>query len=195
VTSSSDVSPDVFTAEEQRDLTERLRELTRAIHAGELADRPLDLGLIRDLHGALFQDVRSHAGRHRRPGQGSERIVFGPHRSSHSRDVETELEAIFAKVRKRERALEDAEGAAFVETALSLAVWAHAEIVRIHPFEDGNGRVSRLCAGHLLVRHGLRPVAIEAVKQEYTEALNHYFVRGDLTPLVDLYLQLAPVGR
>jgi hypothetical protein len=41
----------------------------------------------------------------------------------------------------------------------------------------------------------LRPVAIEAVKQEYTEALNHYFVTSDLDPLVDLYLRLSPVGR
>jgi Fic family protein len=78
--------------------------------------------------------------------------------------------------------------------AVRVAVWAHAEIIRVHPFEDGNGR-SRLCANHLLVQLGLRPVAIEAVKQEYTEALNHYYVAGELEPLLDLYLQLYPVGR
>lgn len=72
-------------------------------------------------------------------------------------------------------------------------MWLHAEIVRIHPFEDGNGRTSRLIANHILVRHGLLPVAIEAVKQEYTDALNLYFREKDLQPLTDLYVSLYPL--
>jgi hypothetical protein len=40
---------------------------------------------------------------------------------------------------------------------LQQATLALARIVEILPFEDGNGRVSRLAASHLLVRGGLRP--------------------------------------
>ena len=68
------------------------------------------------------------------------------------------------------------------------------DLLVVHPFEDGNGRTSRLCAAHLLVRLGLRPVAIEAVKQEYTEALNHYYTARDIEPLVDLYVRLYPLA-
>lgn len=184
-----------YSVDERRELTERLQVITEALHAGGRKDRPLDLRLLQDLHFQLFEGVRSHAGKHRRTGQGSERVVFGPHRSTHSRDVERELSGVFRELERRERALADECDEGVVLEGTRLAVWVHAAVVRIHPFEDGNGRVSRLCATHILVRHGLRPVAIEAVKQEYTEALNHYFVTSDLDPLVDLYLRLSPVGR
>ena len=42
----------------------------------------------------------------------------------------------------------------------------------------------------VLVGLGLPPIAVEAVKQEYNEALNHYFRSKDLGILVDLMLQL-----
>ena len=71
----------------------------------------------------------------------------------------------------------------------------HADIVRIHPFEDGNGRTSRLCLAHVLVQCGLEIIPIEAVRQEYTEALNHYYNERDLEPLVDLYIRLYPIDR
>ena len=39
---------------------------------------------------------------------------------------------------------------------------ALARLVEILPFEDGNGRVSRLAASHLMVRGGLRPPILAA---------------------------------
>lgn len=72
---------------------------------------------------------------------------------------------------------------------MNLAVWAHAELIRIHPFEDGNGRSSRAMMSWILVRLGLRPVAFEMPKQEYLLCLNVYFTQGDLMPLIDLVLR------
>jgi len=43
----------------------------------------------------------------------------------------------------------------------------------------------------VLVGLGLLPIAVEAVKQEYNEALNHYFRSKELELLVDLMLQLT----
>ena len=63
--------------------------------------------------------------------------------------------------------------------------------MEIHPFVDGNGRVSRLLLAFVLVRLGLRPVPIEVPKQEYYAVMNHFFDRGDFQPLLDLYLRLA----
>ena len=73
------------------------------------------------------------------------------------------------------------------------AAWAHAEIIRIHPFEDGNGRSSRLVMTHVLVSLGLRPIPVDACKQEYNDALNAYFRTGELQTLVDLLLRLYPL--
>jgi fido (protein-threonine AMPylation protein) len=181
-----------YTPEEQRILTDQLLAITTALHAGELRHRSLNLSLLRDLHAGLFQGIRGHAGRIRDRGYGTERLTFGPHRSSHRDKVREELEALFRQADARMSALNPGDEAFELE-AVRLAVWTHAEIIRVHPFEDGNGRTSRLCAGHQLVRLGLRPVAMEAVKQEYTEALNRYYERGDLEPLVDLYVSLYPI--
>lgn len=41
---------------------------------------------------------------------------------------------------------------------VALAAWAHCEFVRIHPFQNGNGRIARLLLNALLVRGGYNPV-------------------------------------
>jgi Fic family protein len=41
--------------------------------------------------------------------------------------------------------------------AVDLAVWAHMEVVRIHPFWDGNGRTARLLMNVIIMRHVTRP--------------------------------------
>jgi fido (protein-threonine AMPylation protein) len=184
-----------FTLEEMGRLTVQLEAIVRRVHAGEFRERPLTLSLLCDFHHAVFHGVRDHAGHIRRRGFGAEHLTFGPHRSTHRNDVERELEAIFTRAARDLRAVVGQDDDEYDLRAIELAVTTHADIIRVHPFEDGNGRSSRLCASHLLVALGLHPVAIEAVKQEYTEALNHYFVTKDRGPLVDLFVRLYPVGR
>ncbi|MDQ6926872.1 MAG: Fic family protein [Candidatus Eremiobacteraeota bacterium] len=67
------------------------------------------------------------------------------------------------------------------------------EVIGIHPFEGGNGRSTRLLTDWLLIRLGLRPIPIEAVKGGYTACLNLYFRTRDLQPLVDLLIGLYPL--
>ncbi len=76
--------------------------------------------------------------------------------------------------------------------AFHLAAWSHAELIRIHPFEDGNGRCGRLLMDWVLIRLGLRPVPVEVVKAEYLACLNEYFLTKDLQPLIDLLLRIYP---
>lgn len=45
-----------------------------------------------------------------------------------------------------------------VEEALRLAAEVHGEWVRIHPFCNGNGRMSRLWCNWVLIRYGIRPL-------------------------------------
>lgn len=101
------------------------------------------------------------------------------------------LAAVLEEVRRAIASFDDNQDAIRYEaTAVKLAVWAHAELVRIHLFEDGNGRISRLVMNLILVRVGLRPIVVEIPKQEYRECLNHYFRTDEISPLVDLMLGL-----
>jgi Fic family protein len=66
----------------------------------------------------------------------------------------------------------------------------HKEIVAIHPFGDGNGRVARLAMNALLVQHGYMPVQIHPViRQEYIDSLRHAQTQGDDADFVELVLR------
>lgn len=53
------------------------------------------------------------------------------------------------------------------------AAMVHYKLVRIHPFGDGNGRVSRLVMNYVLTRCGYPPVIVKSAdKENYLNALN-----------------------
>lgn len=64
------------------------------------------------------------------------------------------------------------------------AALALARIVEILPFEDGNGRVSRLAASHLMVRGGLRPPILVGGDAARLRAAFEAAFRFDTGPLV-----------
>lgn len=64
---------------------------------------------------------------------------------------------------------------------IELASYVHAEFVRIHPFQDGNGRTARLLLNFMLMKAGYQPVIIEAKDRPiYYESLNDYAAAGNL---------------
>ena len=75
---------------------------------------------------------------------------------------------------------------------IELAAWTHAEFVKIHPFQDGNGRTSRLIMNYQLMANGLPAISIAKENRlDYFKTLEDYAVEGDLAPFADMIAALA----
>jgi fido (protein-threonine AMPylation protein) len=77
---------------------------------------------------------------------------------------------------------------------LAQAALALARIVEILPFEDGNGRISRLAASHLMVRGGMRPPILVGGDAKRLEAALRAAFRFETEPLVLLLDEASQRG-
>ena len=76
--------------------------------------------------------------------------------------------------------------------SIDLAAYTHAEFVRIHPFEDGNGRTARLIINYQLMISGFLPISIRKEDRlQCFETLEQYVAAGNLQPFSDLITDLG----
>lgn len=69
---------------------------------------------------------------------------------------------------------------------LAVAALFHYRFIRIHPFDDGNGRISRIMMNLILMKHGYPPAIVRADKKEdYYRALRQAD-GGDVEKFIDL---------
>lgn len=74
---------------------------------------------------------------------------------------------------------------------IEIATWTHAEFVRIHPFQDGNGRTSRLIMNYQLMSYGFLPISIAKENRlDYYNALDKYAAHGILDDFTKIIAEL-----
>jgi Fic family protein len=89
---------------------------------------------------------------------------------------------------------------------IAFAALLHYNFVRIHPFDDGNGRVSRLLMNYVLLKNDLPPVIIKSAdKTNYLAALNNAdtgdmdsfvgYVANELVWSLELIIKGAQTGN
>jgi Fic family protein len=80
------------------------------------------------------------------------------------------------------------------ENPIVRAAWLHHRFVRIHPFEDGNGRVARCLTLLGLLRCDLAPIVVDRRERDrYLRCLDQAN-EGELRPLVRFFAELEIVG-
>lgn len=133
------------------------------------------------LHEMLFSGIWTWAGALRRTGLN---IGVDPH------TISTELHTAFGNL--------GYQASEMLLTARQLGVAVHAELVRIHPFSDGNGRVTRLMADLVFAAAQHRPHAQEydwdLDKTEYIRLLRAYDLNRDPMPLSE-FISVRTLGE
>lgn len=120
------------------------------------------------LHRMVFVEVfPDFAGRYRGPSPNyiAYNVTFGNRRGFPHDDVPSAMEALGRDatnlIQQLDELQPDTEADEFRLEVLKAAAYVHCQFVEIHPFVNGNGRISRLCINYFLRRYGLPLIAIQ----------------------------------
>ena len=80
-------------------------------------------------------------------------------------------------------------------SSIQLSSLFHYRYIRIHPFEDGNGRMARLLVNYILCKHGYPMIVVKSTdKNQYLSALNQCDVAVGLIPSDGANAQLNQIN-
>ena len=144
--------------------------------------RLIDVDLIAGFHRILFEGVwPEFAGRLRGSGSGyvHRNVHFANYRGTYADDVPDQVERLASFIRGPIQDLDARMGylsPEYVdESVRNIAARLHCDLVRIHPFVNGNGRTARACVNYIAVRYGFRFIRWgERPRGEYIDATSTY---------------------
>lgn len=143
---------------------------------------------VRAFHELIFREAwPDQAGRYRGPGVDIDAFPGGDLPSHHSA-VQGEMLLYGRELRER-----TSDEAITPVEEVSLAIWAHMELVRIHPFQEGNGRTARLVMATIMMRHITGPTRPLVIPEEYRDrylAAVRSSRAGNDDPFLDLIVAL-----
>ena len=167
---------------EQRILAAARTRLLEDVDTARLSlDDILTTSFLVHLHEMLFSGIWTWAGALRRTGLN---IGVDPH------TISTELHTAFGNL--------GYQASEMVLPARELGIATHAELVRIHPFSDGNGRVTRLMADLVFAAAQHHPHAQEydwdLDKTKYNRLLRAYDLNRGPVPLSE-FISVRTLGE
>lgn len=148
---------------------------------------PLEVRHLKEAHKIIFLKAKQPAiaGRYRRDNPELRRIDGSPLHLAHWRDVSRLMMELDMKLRAATAALRLPKTEEDYATIVGIAARLSHRLALIHPFENGNGRLSRLLANAVLRRAGLPEIALKVDKRRYLRAMRRAD-DGDFVPLKDL---------
>lgn len=168
---------------ESREPSLKEKEISGVWEAIQLADRtardkksPIGEDLVLGLHSKVMKHFpRSNPGQYRRRQVAISGAVLLP---PEWKLVPREMKNFGYQLDDRAASLDSSLGG--IEKVVEAAAWAHFQISRIHPFEDGNGRVARLVADTISKRAGLYYITDWAANiDRYLDSLKRVSTTGD----------------
>lgn len=77
---------------------------------------------------------------------------------------------------------------------IELAAMFHYRYIRIHPFEDGNGRISRLIVNYILAKHGYPMIVVKSDdKTNYLTALHQCDIAVGSVPAIGAVAEIEQI--
>lgn len=160
-------------------------------------NRPLSIGFIKDLHSLVTRNQEYAEGRDQFGTKTKIDLLKGefkkfennPTREDGTLVLYCPPDHVAAEMDNLVRIYSKAESEGI--HSLICATWFHHAFTTIHPFQDGNGRVARLLASLILIKHGLFPFTVlrEEAKIKYIDALEKAD-NGKPQPLVDYFAEV-----
>lgn len=141
---------------------------------------PIDIPFILEVHRILTAGTYDE----KRWRQGERPGAFKIHDYRVADEVGLEPELVREAVAELSKEIGEAINASLsADARLTIAAYAHARLVEIHPFADGNGRTARFLMNYLLMRLGSPPCVIDADdRMSYFGALDAFHQDGDIVP-------------
>ena len=160
---------------------------------------PLTLALVTGIHRTIFEGLfPDFAGRLRGPAPRyvPSDVEFGNYHGAQHLEVPGACESLFRDVGRLIEQLDAMRASSnpdeYSREVLKVAAYLHCEIIRLHPFVNGNGRTARVCLNYFAWRYGMSPVAITRPKGEYLEANVTWLQLRVIEHMVDF---LAPLWQ
>jgi len=159
---------------EQRGLWKASSYLHKRIKVLIRKNLPLRMGDIKTAHKIIFETAKQKtiAGKYRKSNCPELKRINGTMlKISDYRQISSEMAHLDWELQRQTKNLKSPKTEKDYNDVISLAAKFSHWLACIHPFENGNGRASRLLLDAILLRARLSGIAIKKSKQKYLRAM------------------------